>query len=50
MFKAAFPVFAIFQDELKARKSVRAFFFTAKIVTKYSSERFCFCFFFFFCS
>ena len=30
MFKAAFPVFAIFQDELKARKSVRAFFLQPK--------------------
>ena len=26
MFKADIPVFAIFQDELDARKSLRAFF------------------------
>ena len=31
-------MFAIFQDELEARKSPKAFF-TVKIITKYSSER-----------
>ena len=31
-------MFAIFQDELEAQKSFKAFF-TAKIITKYSSER-----------
>ena len=39
-YKPAFPVFAIFQDELEARKSLKAFFFTAKLITRYSSERF----------
>ena len=30
MFYASFPVFAIFQDEIKARKSLRAFLLQPK--------------------
>ena len=33
-------MFAIFQDELEARKSFKAFSFTAKVIARYPSERF----------
>ena len=39
MFSAGFPVFAFFKEELKAGKSLKAFF-KARIITKYSLERF----------
>ena len=44
MFYNGFPVFAIFQGKLEARKIAQSSLFTAKIITKYSSERFlCIC-------
>ena len=39
-YKAGFPMFAFFEDELEARKSLKAFCFTARIIIKYSLERF----------
>ena len=33
-------MFTFLQDELEAKKSLKTFFFTAYIITKYSSERF----------
>ena len=31
MFQGGFPMFAIFQDELEARKSLKAFFLQPKL-------------------
>ena len=31
MFKAGFPVFAVFKDELEARKLLKAFFLQPKL-------------------
>ena len=35
MFKAGFSMFAFFQDELEARKSLKDFLFTAKTINKF---------------
>ena len=39
MFSAGFPVFAFFEDELAARKSLKPFFYSQNC-TKYSLKRF----------